>query len=251
MLTIVRVIQRAVHPRGPEGTVGLTNDSANKVEQVGANGSRAFGKVARKQSATSIPAAATGSLTGELVRLSTWDEGRLVEHIQHNHDCAAQQLESFLFHAYQVGLALLAARRCAPHGQWENWVELRCNFSAQTAWRYMRIAEGYEQLPPTVTSLRQAIKHISTSADQRDRSKRKGQTGKHKSAPNTEAKNLVTVLEWVHVLEVLESIVTRLPQLPDEVPDDEQRAVLDARLGECLYRFRAVRESFTRERFEG
>jgi Protein of unknown function (DUF3102) len=40
-----------------------------------------------------------------------------------------------------IGRYLLAAKRCLPHGRFEQWVADECNFTIRTAQAYMNVAD--------------------------------------------------------------------------------------------------------------
>lgn len=56
----------------------------------------------------------------------------------------------------QIGRYLLAAKRCLPHGRFEQWVAEECNFTTPTAQAYMNVADFWidnhgvvKSLPPS------------------------------------------------------------------------------------------------------
>lgn len=68
--------------------------------------------------------------------------------------------EEILFYKSQAGLAILEigkrlieAKEQLRHGEWENWLEEKVDFSARTARRFMQIAENYDKTDTGVLSL--------------------------------------------------------------------------------------------------
>lgn len=71
-------------------------------------------------------------------------EERGQEIIRH-HEAARQHLAQSAVHAALAGLELQAARTEIPHGQFQKWVEDNFVFNADTASRYMRLADGIKR----------------------------------------------------------------------------------------------------------
>ena len=62
------------------------------------------------------------------------------------HQACEAAVQSALHHARDCGTALLAAKKLAKHGHFEDWVSSNCKFSVRMARTYMTLARNWDQL---------------------------------------------------------------------------------------------------------
>lgn len=80
--------------------------------------------------------------------------------IAHGHEAALQAYGRTVEHCRRTGELLIKAKALVPHGEWLQWIEDHCAFSARAAQVYMRLAKANPQRVADLP-LREAIKRIA------------------------------------------------------------------------------------------
>lgn len=73
--------------------------------------------------------------------------GDLIAEINASHEAACRSANATLDHARRAGVGLIQAKRDLAHGAWLPWLAENCpSISRQTAQRYMRIADRWDEI---------------------------------------------------------------------------------------------------------
>ncbi len=89
----------------------------------------------------------------------------LTERINSHHAAAIHHAEQVLVNARAAGELLLEAKDGCKHGEWLNWIEVNFAGTQATAWRYMRIAQKWDELETNYShvnslSIREALRLV-------------------------------------------------------------------------------------------
>lgn len=89
--------------------------------------------------------------------------------INEHHAMAQEKARQAVAHALECGRLLSEAKSRVGHGGWTQWLGDNFNGSGRTARDYMKLHDQKGSLPSDVSSVRQALKTISSPGSKRQR----------------------------------------------------------------------------------